>query len=172
MVTVEEVERHFELKIKELKENLPLKYKKEKIQPRNCAAWTMASLLDILNIEDTKINTNFINMASPLAGITRICGAIGAGLMIIGLIVGERGEREIPQWTAAAEGMKFVRRFEKKFESIQCPVLTGHDLLTSEGMKAYIKEDVWGKKCYLHVTNAIEIIGRLYKKKIVNIIKI
>lgn len=167
MVTVEEVERHFELKIKELKENLPLKYKKGKVQPRNCAAWAVASLLDILNIKDI----NIINMASPLAGITRICGAIAGGLMIIGLIVGEKGKREIPQWTAAAEGIKFVRRFEKKFESIQCPVLTGHDLLTSEGMKAYIKEDVWGKKCYLHVTTAIEIIGRLYKKKIVNIIK-
>lgn len=168
MVTVEEVKRHFELKIRELKENLPLKYKKDKVQPRNCAAWTVASLLEILNIKDT----NTINMASPLAGITRICGAIGAGLMIIGLIVGERGKKEIPQWTAAAEGMKFVRRFEKKFESIQCPVLTGHDLLTSEGMKAYIKEDVWGKKCYLHVTTAIEIIGRLYKKKIVDIIQL
>ncbi|MFX0134966.1 MAG: C-GCAxxG-C-C family protein [Candidatus Hodarchaeota archaeon] len=167
MVTVEEVEKYFELKIKELKKNLPLKYKKEKVQPRNCAAWTVASMLDILKIEDT----NIINMASPLAGITRICGAIGGGLMMIGLIVGEKGKKEIPQWTASAEGMKFIRRFEKKFESIQCPVLIGHDLLTSEGMKAFIKEDVWGKKCYLHVTTAIEIIGRLYKKKIANIIK-
>ncbi|MFX1453421.1 MAG: C-GCAxxG-C-C family protein, partial [Promethearchaeota archaeon] len=129
---------------------------------------TVASLLNILNIEDT----NIINMASPLAGITRICGAIGGGLMMIGLIIGEKGKTEIPQWTAAAEGMKFVRRFERKFESIQCPVLSGHDLLTSEGMKAYIKEDVWGKKCYSHVTTAIEIIGKLFKKKIVKIIQI
>ncbi len=166
MITIEEVEQLFEKKIADLKETLPQKYRIGPIVPRNCAAWTVASLLEILNIEDT----NIINMASPLAGITRICGAIGGGLMMVGLIIGEYGKEEVPQSKAAAAGKRFIIHFEKKFHSIQCPVLTGYDLLTSEGMNAYIKNDVWGHKCYLHIVNAIEIIGKLFKKQIAIII--
>ncbi|MHA1377342.1 MAG: C-GCAxxG-C-C family protein [Candidatus Helarchaeota archaeon] len=166
MVSVEEVKKKFEIKINELKEELPKKYKKETIQPRNCAAWTVASMLELLEIEDI----NIINMASTLAGITRICGAVAGGLMMIGLIVGESGKKEIPQWTAAAEGMKLIKRFQKNFCSIKCPDLTDYDLLTSEGMKAYIQDDVWGKRCYLHVVKAIELIGKLYKKQIAKLL--
>jgi len=166
LVSTEEVKERFEKKIQELKEELPKKYKGDSIHSRNCAAWTVASMLELLNIEDT----NIINMASPLAGITRICGAVEGGLMMVGLIIGENGKKEVPQWTAAAEGMKYIKRFEKKFCSVKCPDLTGHDLLTMEGMKAYIKEDVWGKKCYMHVVTAIEILGKLYKRQIAKLL--
>lgn len=160
------VEELFKIKIKELKEELPKKYIGSVISTRNCAAWTVASILDILNIDDI----NIINMASPLASITRICGAVTGGLMMVGLIIGKKGKKEIPQLTAAAEGMKFIKRFEKSFNSIRCPDLTGFDLLTKEEMQTYIRENIWGKKCYLQVVFAVETIGSLYKEKIAKLI--
>ena len=166
MASVEEVEKLFESKIKELNETLPQKYTRNVMTTRNCAAWTVASILDILKIDDL----NIINMASPLAGIADICGAVNGGLMMVGLIAGNRGEKEIPQFIAAAEGVKFVKYFEREFKTSKCQELCGYDLLTTEGMQNYIKENVWGKQCYKQVVKAVELIGKLYKKKIVKII--
>ena len=167
MVSIEEVEKRFEKKIKWLKEELPQKYHRDTIIQRNCAAYTVLSIMDILDMNDT----NIINMAAPLAGITRVCGAVAAGLMMVGMIVGKKGAEEITQFRASTEGMRYLKRFYKEFESIQCPVLTGYDLLTQEGMQNYIKEDVWGKKCYMHIVKTVEIIGKLYKKQIAELIE-
>ena len=166
MVSIEEVEKRFEEKISRLKEELPKKYHRDAAEPRNCAAFTVISIMNILDMEDT----NIINMASPLASITRVCGAVAGGLMMVGMIVGKKGAKEITQFKAASEGMKYLKRFYKEFESIECPVLTGHDLLTQKGMQDYIEEDVWGKKCYKHVIKTVEIIGKLYKKQIAELI--
>jgi C_GCAxxG_C_C family probable redox protein len=164
---MEEVVRRFETKLNELRIELPKKYIETKISTFNCAALTMKSFLEILNID----NLNLINMASPLAGITNICGAVNAGLMITGFIVGKKGEKVIHQMTAAAEGMKFLKHFKKEFGSIRCQDLTGgYNLLTVEGMDSYLKDNIWGKTCYKHVLTAIKVIGILYKKQLSNMI--
>ena len=167
MIDIEEVERRFKEKLKELRDELPKKYSENKISSYNCAALTMKSFLEILELE----NINLINMASPLAGITNICGALNAGLMITGFIAGRRGQKMLHQMKAAAEGMKFLKHFKKQFGFIHCMDLTGgYDLLTVEGMDSYINDKIWEKKCYKHVIVAIETIGRLYKKQIANLI--
>ncbi len=167
MVSIEEVEKRFDTKIKELRKELPSKYSNgSQIATQNCAALTMKSLFEILNIDDL----NYVNMAAPLAGITNICGAVNAGLMVAGLITGRMGKKEVTLEKAANEGMKFIKRFKKEFGTIHCRDLTGYDLLTIEGMKNYIKNDIWGKQCYKHVVTAVEIIGRLYSKMIAKLI--
>ena len=166
MVSIEEVENRVEKKVSQLKEELPQKYHRDKLDPRNCAAYTVINIMNLLDMNDT----NIINMASPLASITRVCGAVAAGLMMVGMIVGKKGKKEISQFRASTEGMRYLKRFYKEFKSIECPVLTGHDLLTQKGMQDYIEEDVWGKKCFMHVVKTIEIIGKLYKKQIAKLI--
>ncbi|NVM04479.1 MAG: C_GCAxxG_C_C family protein [Candidatus Helarchaeota archaeon] len=166
MTTIEEVQKRFELKVKELKEILPGHYKTSMTSARNCAAWTVASMLDILGID----NLNLINMATPLAVVGGNCGAVEGGLMIVGLILGKKGKKELNHLVATMEGLKFVKQFEKEFGSIKCKDLTGLDLLTEKGQKAYVKENIWEKKCYKHVIGAVETIRDLYKRKIAKII--
>ena len=127
----------------------------------------MKSFLELIN----RLDVNYVNMAAPLAALTGICGAVNAGLMITGLITGNFGEKEIQQRKAAAQGMRFLRRFEQEFASRYCQELTGgYNLLTEKGMEDYIGEKVWERKCYKHVIKAIEIIGRLYKKQLARFI--
>ena len=163
MTEIEEIEKRFEEKIEELRIELPKKYAEGKIATQNCAALTMRSFLEIIEVK----NLNYINMASPLASIANTCGAVNAALMIIGMIAGRNGKKELHQLVAASEGMKFIKQFNKEFGSIQCLTLTGgYDLLTLEGMENYLKDKIWEKKCYKHVVLAIDIIGKLYKKQV------
>ncbi len=166
MTDIEEVDKRFESKIKELKEILPEHYKKDMSSPRNCAAWTVASILDILGID----NLNIINMATPLAVVGGNCGALEGGLMMVGLILGKKGKKPFNHLVATIEGLKFVKAFEKEFGSIKCKDLTGLDLLTEEGQKAYVNENIWEQKCYKHVIGAVKTIRDLYKRKIAKII--
>jgi len=161
------VEQLLEEKIKELNLKLPGKNSDGKIASENCAALTMKGFLEIINTNDS----NLINMATPLASITNICGAVNAGLMIIGLIIGKKGEKEIHQLIAAAEGVKFLTQFKKRFGTIHCQELTGYDLMTREGMQNYMNDNIWEKKCYKNVIVALEIIKSLYKNQIAKLIK-
>lgn len=167
MTPLKDVEERFENKIKELTIELPKKYSGSNIASQNCAALTMKSILEILEIEDL----NLINMASPTASIASVCGAVNAGLMAVGLIVGQKGRIEIHQLKAATEGVKFLRRFNNEFGSIHCLDLTGgYNLRTSEGMQNYLKDEIWRKKCYKHVISAVKIIGILYKRTIAQLL--
>jgi C_GCAxxG_C_C family probable redox protein len=161
------VEQRFAEKLKELNRELPGKYRAGKIDSQNCAALTMRGFLEILNTVDQ----NLINMAAPLAGITNICGAVNAGLMIIGLIIGEQGGKGIHQVTASTEGVRFLKHFKKRFGTILCSELTGCNLMTLEGMQNYMQDNIWEKKCYKNVIVALELIGSLYKNQIAKLIK-
>lgn len=161
------VEQLFEEKLKELNRELPGKYREGKIDSQNCAALTMRGFLEIIN----SVDQNLINIATPLAGITDICGATNAGLMIVGLIIGAKGKKEVHQVTASTEGVRFLKQFKKRFGTIHCSELTGCNLLTREGMQTYMQENIWEKKCYKNVIIALEIIGSLYKTQIAKLIK-
>ena len=161
------IEQLFEEKINKLNLELPKLYDEGRIASQNCAALTIKGVLEILNAEDL----NLINMAAPLAGITDICGAVNAGLMLIGLILGKKGKKEVHQVTASTEGVKFLKHFKKRFGTIHCSELTGYNLLTREGLENYMKDNIWEKKCYKHVIAAIELIGSLYPIQIGKLIE-
>lgn len=161
------IEQRFEEKLKELNHELPGKYSGGKIDSQNCAALTIRGFLEIINV----IDQNLINMAAPLAGITDICGAVNAGLMIIGLIIGEQGGKRVHQLTASMEGVRFLKQFKKRFGTIHCSELTGCNLMTWEGMQTYLQDNIWEKKCYKNVIIALELIGSLYKNQIMKLIE-
>jgi hypothetical protein len=161
LARIAKFEQILEEKIKELNLELPGKNSTCKIASQNCAALTMKGFLEIINTNDS----NLINMATPLASITNICGAVNAGL-----IIGKKGEKEIHQLIAAAEGVKFLTQFKKRFGTIHCQELTGYDLMTREGMQNYMNDNIWEKTCYKYVVTAIEIIGSLYKNQIAKVI--
>ena len=167
MVEIEEIEKRFQKKIEEYRIELPKKYTEGKIASQNCAMLTMKGFLEIIGKEDV----NYINMAAPLAALTDTCGAVNAGLMITGLITGKFGEKEIHQLKGSEEGIKFITRFRHEFGSCHCQELTGgYNLLTAKGMQDYRNDNIWEKKCYKHVVIALEIIEKLYKKRLARLI--
>ncbi|MHA1270568.1 MAG: C-GCAxxG-C-C family protein [Candidatus Helarchaeota archaeon] len=163
-----EIISRFNKKIEELKNTLPQKYYTQEMIDKNCAAWTILSLMEILGIDDKY----FHNMASPLACISGACGAVASGLMIVGLIEGGgKKQKPMDQFKAATIGMKFVSQFKKRFGAIECRVLTDLDLTTTDGIKQYHKKKLWENKCYMHVIGAIEIIRDTFGRKIVQLEK-
>jgi len=162
------IDELFDAKIKELEDILPEKYfKGGDMLAYNCAALTMQHFLDIISMEDT----NLINMASPLAAVTRTCGAVNAALMITGLIKGKKGKKMVHQMNASAEAMKFITRFRKEFGTYDCVELTGCDLLKMKEIVRYREEKIWSKKCYKHVVVSLDILRHLYKKNIARLLK-
>ena len=127
----------------------------------------MKHFLDLIGVEDL----NLINMASPLAAVTRTCGAVNAALMITGLIKGKKGKKMVHQVNASAESMKFLKRFRKEFGTYNCLELTGCDLLKIEEMQRYREEGIWSKQCYKHVIVSLDILRHLYKKNIAKLLK-
>ena len=166
MTEIEEIETRFVKQIEKMLSELPNKYNDRKLAKSNCASSTIKNYLEIID----RANLNLVNMASPLASITGVCGAVNAGLMIVGMIIGKFGQKEVDFQKASNEGMKFLKQFNKEFNSIQCSVLTGYDLLTTEGMVNYVRNNIWKKQCYKHVVKSIEKIGSLYKKQIARLV--
>ncbi|MHA1145314.1 MAG: C-GCAxxG-C-C family protein [Candidatus Helarchaeota archaeon] len=161
MSDIDPIQEKFAAKVEELKRVLPIKYEGSNFSDQNCAALTMTALLEVLGIEDQ----NAINMASCTASVAGVCGAVNAGLMGVGMIIGGRGKKRVHQLKAATEALKFLRRFEKKFGSYQCKVLTGGlDLRKMDDMTRYIKENKWKKTCHYFVIESIDLLGKLFKK--------
>jgi len=161
--------KRFDDKINELYKILPAKYYSREMIEKNCAVWTMLSLMEILQIEDQY----FQNMVAPLACIAGPCGAVAAGLMCVGLIEGGgKKQKPIDQFKAASIGMKFIQQFKKKFGSIYCKELINLDLKTMEGIKKYHNQKLWENKCYKHVIGAIEIIRDTFKSKLLKLEKL
>jgi C_GCAxxG_C_C family probable redox protein len=75
-----------------------------------------------------------------MGGTGAVCGAVVGGLMAIGLEHGRDFESEdrLVAWGLAQE---FRRRFEAEMGNIGCRELTGADLTTEEGRKAYRSSD-------------------------------
>ncbi|MBD3226631.1 MAG: hypothetical protein GF329_00450 [Candidatus Lokiarchaeota archaeon] len=158
-----DVIERFNIKIKELYETLPKKYYTPEMLDKNCAAWTILSIIEILQIEDQY----FQNMVSPFACVSGLCGAVAAGLMAAGIIEGGgKHQNPLDQFTAASVGMKFLKKFRKRFGSIKCKELIDMDLTKIEGMNKYKKEKIWENKCYMHVIGSLEIIRDSFKLRL------
>jgi C_GCAxxG_C_C family probable redox protein len=75
-----------------------------------------------------------------MGGTGAVCGAVVGGIMAIGLEHGRDFEVEdrLGAWRLVQE---FRRRFEAEMGHIGCRELTGADLTTEEGRKAYRSSD-------------------------------
>lgn len=75
-----------------------------------------------------------------MGGTGAVCGAVSGGIMAIALEHGRDFESEdrLGAWRLVQE---FRRRFEAEMGHIGCRELTGADLTTDEGRKAYRSSD-------------------------------
>jgi len=75
-----------------------------------------------------------------------VCGAIVGALMCIGITHG-REEPEEPDSEAYALTRRFLQAFRDEMGNIECCDLTGFDLSTPEGLRAYRASDVPMRVC-------------------------
>jgi len=99
-----------------------------------------------LGIESDIIPRIATPFGAGIGGRGAVCGAVVGGVMAIGLKQG-REEPWQPRDKAYALTQEFCRRFEEGMGHLCCHELTGMDLSTPEGIKAYYTSDVPLRVC-------------------------
>ncbi len=82
-----------------------------------------------------------------IGGTGAVCGAVVGAVMAIGLRHGRRDSSE-KDAHAFALTQQFRRRFEAEMGAVDCRKLTGMDLSTPEGVKAFYQSDVPQRVCF------------------------
>ena len=114
------------------------------------------------------INSELIpRIATPfgggIGGSGEVCGAVVGSVMAIGLKYG-REEPSQSNQQAYALAREFCQRFEEETGSLSCRELTGMDLSTPEGIRAYRSSDVPLRVCLPAVGAAFRLVMELLER--------
>lgn len=97
-----------------------------------------------------------------VGGTGSVCGAVVGAVMAIGLRHGRR-DASTRDGRAYALTQELRRRFEAATGAVDCRTLTGMDLTTAEGVKAFYASDVPRRVCRPAVgvayRTALELLG-------------
>ncbi len=94
-----------------------------------------------------------------MARMGETCGAVTGAFMVIGLkhgktMAGDDGAREKTYEIVN----RFVGKFKARNKSIVCRELLGHDLSTTEGIKAVAEKNLFMTLCPRFVQTSVEIL--------------
>ncbi len=95
-----------------------------------------------------------------IAGTGSVCGALVGAVMAIGVKYGRQDSSQ-PDAKVYALAQDMRRRFESEMVSVNCRELTGFDLSTAEGVKAFYASDVPRKVCSRAVGTAYDEVVKL-----------
>ena len=148
-----------------------------KINPTEggCAEATLTGILNILGIQDGLINNIMIPLSGGLGGykseegLSGPCGAVIGGCAAVGVILGGKGREKMSSDLVPVAYMKsaqFAKEFEREFGSVICPNLCGYDFSDPNAFMEYIKDGIWGKKCYKYAIWAIDNIRKLMQEEL------
>ena len=164
-----DIDTLFDEKLKEMEKRFL-----EGEEPKNGAAWTFTSILDVLGLKDPYYNNLALAITGQFGGYKSkegykaTCGAVVGGCAAIGVILG--GKKEINR---TAQKLKiydrtrvFVHNFEKKFGSILCQTLTGTDYTDLKEVAKHLTNKVWENKCHKYVLWAINEVRNLTAKEL------
>ena len=117
-----------------------------------CAESVLIAIAESRGIQSDlipKIATGFCSGISHTSGM---CGAVSGAIMGIGLISGRSSAAESVERNYALV-RQFIERFEKQHGSTNCGQLTGCDLATEEGQRAFEEKRVI-ERCQHYVEDA------------------
>ncbi|MHA2390478.1 MAG: C-GCAxxG-C-C family protein [Promethearchaeota archaeon] len=164
----EDINTRFEEKLKELNDTLPPLGKNI---GNSCAADTLNSIVEVLNLEHTN-RAYFNNLAIPFSGFAHFkgkdgwkgpCGAISGALAGIGIIMGGQERiKDLDVPMAYSKAVRFAKRFEDNFGSVKCEELCGFDL--NVDLKQYVKTRAWENKCCNFILFAVEQVSKIVRK--------
>lgn len=108
--------------IAKLKEEAKEKAAQYEVQYGGCAQATLLALQETLEMEDEKVFQSATNLSGGMAFCGKFCGALAAGLMILGLRYGRADiKEEIPGIVRGImPAYKLLARFEQDFGTTVC----------------------------------------------------
>ena len=116
----------------------------------NCAQAVLAYALDVLG-EDPALVTVAAYFGGGVASMGEICGAIAGAAMAAGMRDYSSGGPDPLRAAATKEALQTAMKdFGEEFGSCRCRDLTGYDVSTPEGFKAF-KESEAKEKCPVFV---------------------
>ncbi|MHA1489681.1 MAG: C-GCAxxG-C-C family protein [Promethearchaeota archaeon] len=167
-VSGKDIFQRFKDKMEEFKTTLPPLGRES---GNSCAANTLNSILEILNLKDIEL-FYFNNLAIPFSGFGSYmndagwkgpCGIVSGAIAAIGIIMGGKEKtksEDVPMIFMKA--LMFSDKFEKQFGSLCCQDLCGLDL--SKDYQKYVEENLWERICCDYVLYAIELVSKLTRK--------
>jgi len=162
-----DINKHFDDKIKELNKILP---KGE--GDKNCSAWTFTSVLDVLGLDSFFFNNSSIPFGGGYGGFKSMygwkgpCGAVSGGCMAIGIILGgQKPIKNADKIKIYPTTAKFVHYFEKEFGSVICQNLCGIDFNEPTGIKEYLDNNLW-EKCYKYIIFAVDQVRKMTQEEL------
>src|SRR5271157_1812738 len=124
----EDINEKFDAKVQELEEKLP------QMPIAICAETTLASVLDILGIDNYLFHNLAIPLAGGLSGFTSsggwrgACGVVTGGCAAIGVIVGGHEKMDMNKTMKSMSlARKYAAEYEREFGSVVCQELCGFD---------------------------------------------
>jgi C_GCAxxG_C_C family probable redox protein len=118
-----------------------------------------------LGIENEIIPRIATAFGGGIGGRGEVCGAVIGSVMAIGLKHG-REEPSQPNRHAYALAREFCQRFEEETGSLSCRELTGMDLSTPEGLRAYRRTDVPLRVCLPAAGAAFRLVMELIERPV------
>ena len=162
--------KRFDEKLIELKDTLPPLGKNI---GNSCAADTLNSIMDVLNLGEGK-DSYFNNLAVPFSGFAQFkskngwkgpCGAISGALAAIGIIMGGQDKiKDLDVPKVYGKAVRFAKRFEEEFGSVMCEELCGFDL--NIDLRQYVKTRAWENKCCNFILFAVDNVSKITKKEL------
>lgn len=116
----------------------------------------MLAVCQRIGVHDPAVPRIATAFGGGIGGRGQVCGAVAAAVMAIGLAHGrhDASERDADAYRLTQE---LTRRFEGTMGALECRTLTGMDLSTREGVKAFYASDVPVKVCSRAVRTAYEV---------------
>jgi C_GCAxxG_C_C family probable redox protein len=97
-----------------------------------------------------------------MARMGETCGAVTGAFMAIGLKYGKtKAEDEAAKEKTYQIVKEFVEKFKSQNGSIICRELTGCDMSSPEGLRAFKEKNIFKTHCTKFVRNAAEILEKL-----------
>jgi len=118
-----------------------------------------------LGIESEIIPRIATAFGAGIGGGGVICGAVIGSVMAIGLKHG-REEPSQPRDKPYALAREFCQRFEEETGSLSCRELTGIDLSTPEGQKAFYSSDIPIRVCLPAIGAAFRLVMELIERAV------
>lgn len=132
-------------------------------QGYGCSESLLLAVCQELGIESELIPRIATAFGGGIGGRGEVCGAVTGSVMAIGLRHG-REEPWQPPDKAYALAQEFCRRFEEEMGHLRCRDLTGMDLSTPEGAKAFYTSDVPLRVCVPAAGTAFRLVMELLER--------
>lgn len=126
----------------------------------NCAQAVLYSFCDDLHFNKDTALKLACGFGAGMARKQEVCGAIGGGIITIGLKYGRgEGQDRIPTEETYRKVRELMSRFESKHGSCLCRILLdGCDLNTPEGQRYFKENDLLNSTCKGYVKTVVEAV--------------